>query len=114
MKVKGIFGTEFQISSKNLALIFGAVGAVLGALSVKAVPFPMGFPDVASDYAASWSNWILKIWALVGPSLLVLFSDSTPGPLAPPDPPAVTVAKAVEDVKSAVTDANVKIAEVSK
>lgn len=94
MKLKGIFGTEFQISSKTLAIIFGATGALLAALSSKAIPVPMGVPDIWADYAASWSNFLIKLWAPVGPTLLVLFSDSTPGPLAPPDPQVVQVATA--------------------
>jgi hypothetical protein len=98
MKIKGIFGTEFQISSKTLAIIFGATGALLAALAAKAIPVPMGIPDVWADYAQSWANFLIKLWAPVGPTLLVLFSDSNPGPFAPQDPPVVqaATAKAVE------------------
>jgi hypothetical protein len=92
MKIKGVFGTEFQISSKTLAIVFAATGALLAALSAKAIPVPMGIPDIAADYAQSWANFLLKLWAPIGPTILVLFSDSTPGPLAPPDPDVVQVA----------------------
>lgn len=97
VKFTGIFGTQFQISSKTLAIIFAATGALLAALAQKAIPVPMGVPDIAADYAASWANFLIKLWAPIGPATLVLFSDSNPGPLAPQDPPVV--AKATQEAK---------------
>ena len=79
--------------------IFIAVGIAVLTLAAKgSVALPLGVPLFVGEYLTSWANFILQIYAVVAPVLLG-FSSSRPGPLAPPDPPAVVAATKTSEGK---------------
>ena len=81
---------KFQIDPSPQIIVAVAV-AVLTLAAKGTVALPMGIPSVVGEYITSWSNFILQIYAIVAPVMLG-FSSSKPGPLAPPDSPAVVAA----------------------
>ncbi len=88
---------KFQINPTPQIVIAVAV-AVLTLAAKGSVSLPLGVPPVVGEYLTSWSNFILQIYAVVAPILLG-FSSSKPGPLAPPDPPAVVAATQASQAK---------------
>ena len=68
-----------------------AVVAIITLAAHGTLALPTGIPPEAGAVLASWSNFILQIYAVVSPIMLA-YSSSKPGPLAPPDPPAVIAA----------------------
>ncbi len=69
---------------------------VLALLTLAAkgtVTLPMGVPPEWGAYISSWANWLLGIEIALAP-ILAAYSSSKPGPLAPPDSPAVVAATA--------------------
>lgn len=81
----------FQVSARTQAIL-GAVVAVVTLGSKGALQLPVGIPAWIGPVIQSWDTFILQIYT-VGAPFLLLFSDNDPGPLAPPDPPAVAAAK---------------------
>ena len=81
-----------QIDPKTQMWI-AAIVAVLTLGAHGTLALPMGIPPEAGAVLASWDNFILQIYAVVSPILLA-YSSSKPGPLAPPDSPAVVAATA--------------------
>jgi hypothetical protein len=81
---------KFQINPTP-QIIIAVVVAVLTLAAKGTVALPLGVPEIVGQYLTSWSNFLLQLYAVVAPILLG-FSSSQPGPLAPPDPPAVVAA----------------------
>lgn len=88
---------KFQISPRA-QIIIGAIVAVLTLGSKGALQLPMGVPASWGPIIQSWDTFILQIYGVVAP-VMVAFSNSDPGPLAPQDPPAVKAAIAAEAKK---------------
>lgn len=79
-----------QIDPKTHMII--AIGVtVLTALAKGSVTLPMGIPPEVGQYITSWSNFVLQIYAPLSLALAA-YSSSAPGPMAPPDSPAVKAA----------------------
>lgn len=83
--------------SPNVQIVVGTVVAVLTVLANGTVGLPMGIPPEWGQYFVSWDDFLLKIYAVAAPVMLG-FSSSQPGPLAPADPPAVVAAQRVADL----------------
>ena len=81
---------KFQINPTP-QIIVAVIVAVLTIAAKGTVALPLGVPPVVGEYVTSWSNFVLQIYAVVAPIMLG-FSSSVPGPLAPPDPPIVVAA----------------------
>ena len=81
-----------QIDAKTQMWI-AAIVAVITLAAHGTLALPMGVSPEAGAIFASWSNFILQIYAVASPILLA-YSSSKPGPLAPPDSPAVVAATA--------------------
>lgn len=86
----------FQISPKTHMTI-AIIVAVLTLMAKGTVAVPMGIPTVVGDYLTSWSNLVLQFYAVIAP-FMAAYSSSQPGPLAPPDPPAVVAASKASGV----------------
>ena len=100
---------KFQINPTPQIIIAVAV-AVLTLAAKGTVALPLGVPAIVGEYMTSWSNFVLQIYAVVAPILLG-FSSSQPGPLAPPDPPVVvaaTKAAAASDAANAIVNGAAK------
>jgi hypothetical protein len=78
---------KFQISPQAQMIVGGAV-AVLTLAAHGTLALPVGIPPEADTIITSWANFVLQIYAVVSP-IMVAYSNSDPGPLAPADPPAV-------------------------
>ena len=75
------------------AQIVVAIGvSVLTAIGKGAIALPLGVPAWVGDYVVSWSNFVLQLYAPVA-AVMLAYSSSRPGPLAPPDPPSVVAAE---------------------
>ena len=81
---------KFQISPQ-VQIIVGIVVAILTLGSKGALQLPLGIPLSWGPIIQSWDNFILQIYGVVAP-FMAAYSSSEPGPLAPPDPPAVVAA----------------------
>ena len=82
---------KFQLDPKTQMWIMAAVALVyIGANGT--VALPLGVPEWVGPYIHSWSQFAISIYLVLAPILLPGFSSSLPGPLAPPDPPAVKAA----------------------
>lgn len=90
---------KFQISPWEQFAIAIAV-TLLTAVAKGAVSLPMGIPPVVGEYANSWSNFLLQIYAPIS-AVLALYGSSKPGPLAPDDPPLVKAAIAEDAAQTA-------------
>lgn len=88
---------KFQIDARTQILISLIVGALaFGASSSGAMP---GIPDAINSAIHAWALWALAFWNIVINPLLLAYTNSNPGPLAPPDSPAVKAAIAKENSK---------------
>ena len=96
---------KFQIDP-NTQILIGVAVAVLTLAAHGSVALPLGVPAEVGQYITSWANFILQIYAVVGPILLG-YSSSKPGPLAPQDPPVVVAATKAAEASDAA-DAAVK------
>ena len=94
---------KFQINPTP-QIVLALVVAVLTLAAKGSVALPLGVPPVVGEYVTSWSNFLLQLYAVVAPILLG-FSSSMPGPLAPKDPPGVVIAQAKADAADAAADA---------
>ena len=83
----------FQIDPMTQFWIGLAVAVM--TLFANGVKMPVGVPDWVGPGLQSWNVFVLQIYSVVAPVLL-LGSSSKPGPLAPPDSPAVMAAMAKE------------------
>jgi hypothetical protein len=70
----------------------------------------MGVSPEIGQYVTSWSNFVLQIYAVLAPVLLG-FSSSQPGPLAPQDAPVVVAAEKVADLPTASTPKDIAAAK---
>lgn len=87
---------KFQVDPKlQMALAF-LVGAItfLGANAL-----PQEVPARIAGNIKDWSIYLGQFYLVVVAPLLLAYTNSNPGPLAPPDSPAVQAVKAKEDVK---------------
>ncbi len=81
---------KFQVSP-TVQIALGIIVTVTTLASKGAINLPVGVPATWGPIIQSWSNFILQIYAPVATGL-ALYGNSQPGPLAPPDPPAVVAA----------------------
>ena len=86
---------KFQISP-NVQIVVGAIVAVLTLGSKGAIQLPAGIPTSWGPIIDSWSTFILQIYSVIAPIMLA-YTSSQPGPLAPPDSPAVKTLMAKEN-----------------
>ena len=84
---------KIQIDPK-VQMIVMAIVALLYIGAQNSVALPLGIPEWVGPYLHSWSNFLIQIYLVLAPILLPGLSSSLPGPLAPPDPPAVKAAMA--------------------
>ena len=91
--------SRFQISP-NVQIVVGAIVAVLTLGSKGAIQLPAGVPASWGPIVDSWSAFILQIYSVIAPIMLA-YSSSQPGPLAPADPPAVVEAQRKVDAAAA-------------
>ena len=87
--------SKFQISP-NVQIVVGAIVAVLTLGSKGAIQLPAGIPASWGPIIDSWSTFILQIYSVIAPIMLA-YTSSQPGPLAPPDSPAVKTLMAKEN-----------------
>lgn len=87
---------KFQIDPKVQMTIMFLVGLItfLGTNSL-----PSDVPTQTAKLIHDWSVWIGQLYTVVIGPLLLAFTNSNPGPLAPPDPPGVV--KAAQQAKDA-------------
>jgi hypothetical protein len=83
--------------SPNTQAIIGAVVAVLSLIAQGGLKLPMGIPADWVPIIVSWDNFLIGIYLAAAP-IMAGFSSSTPGILAPADPPAVVAAQKVADL----------------
>ena len=88
--------SKFQISP-NVQIVVGAIVAVLTLGSKGAIQLPAGIPASWGPIIDSWSTFILQIYSVIAPIMLA-YTSSAPGPLAPPDSPAVKAAMAKDSL----------------
>lgn len=78
-----------QMDAKT-QMVIGIAVAIVTLAAHGALALPTGIPPEAGVVIASWANFLLAIYVVINP-ILLSYSSSKPGPLAPPDAP-VTVA----------------------
>jgi len=85
--------SKFQIDPKVQMVIMFLVGLVafLGTNSL-----PSDVPPHMAQVIHDWSVWIGQLYTVVVGPLLLAFTNSNPGPLAPADSPAVKAIMAKE------------------
>lgn len=82
--------SKFQIDPKVQILISLIVGILAFAASTAgALP---GVSDYLNNALHAWALWLLTFWNVVINPLLLAYTNSNPGPLAPPDSSAVIAA----------------------
>ncbi len=81
---------KFQISPA-VQIWIGVVVAIITLGAKGTLTLPIGIPETWGPIIQSWDNFILQIYAVIAP-VMAAYSNSQPGPLAPPDPPAVVAA----------------------
>jgi len=86
--------SKFQIDAKVQMAIAVFVGA-LGFLASSALPSTVN-PDTAK-MIHDWSAWFNQFYILVITPVMLAYTNSAPGPLAPQDPPAVVAAQQKAD-----------------
>ena len=90
--------SKFQIDPKTQMVIMFLVG-LIGFLGTNALPadVPVNVTKVIHD----WSLWLTSLYNLVIGPLMMAYSNSNPGPLAPQDSPEVVKATAIAAAKGA-------------
>jgi hypothetical protein len=83
--------------SANVQMGIGAAVAVFSAVAQGQIKLPMGIPPEAALVLISWDNFLIGIYLIASPIMLG-FSSSAPGILAPQDPQVVKAATAVADL----------------
>jgi len=81
----------FQVDPKVGSAVTFAAGVVM-FLGTNALPDSV--PAVDAKMIHDWATYFGQLYLIVIGPALGLFSSSTPGPLAPPDPPSVVAAAA--------------------
>lgn len=80
---------KVQIDPKTQMVITFLVG-ILSFLGTNALPHSVS-PSAAAEIH-DWAVWLTQLYVIAIAPLLTGFSNSNPGPLAPPDSPAVKAA----------------------
>lgn len=86
--------TKLQIDPKVQMAVMFIVGMItfLGTNSL-----PTSVPANVATNIHDWSIWIGQLYTVAIGPLLLAYTNSNPGPLAPADPPAVVKAHAEAD-----------------
>lgn len=81
--------TKFQIDPRTQMVIMFVVGLVT-FLGTNALP--VSVPPYIATAIHDWSVWIGQLYTVVIGPIMLAYTNSNPGPLAPPDPPEVVAA----------------------
>lgn len=87
---------KFQVDPKVQVMIMLIVGLVtfLGSNAL-----PAEVPASVATAVKDWSVWLGQLYLIVIGPVLGLYSNSTPGPLAPQDPPRVVEATKIAEAR---------------
>jgi hypothetical protein len=86
--------SKFQIDPKVQMAVAVLVGAI-SFLATSALPSSVS-PETAKSIH-EWAGLFNQFYIIVITPLMLAYTNSNPGPLAPPDPPTVVAAKTKAD-----------------
>jgi hypothetical protein len=98
--------------SPNVQMGIAAAVAVFSAVAQGALKLPMGVPPEAAQYLISWDNFLIGAYLIASPIMLG-FSSSAPGVLAPPDPKIVVAAQKLADLPGTASAPEVEAAKTA-